>query len=203
MLGLSITSPKGLLTWSRTRPYRIGVVAVIAFCLVPLLEIVRIEATVIPANAQIVIGGKQYADSFRVRPRRIDVRIEEIGGKNTRTVSLSAWTMLRNGFRLTPQWRLLYEVTFACGGDHCPIPSTVEATLTDGELDADFITLKQAAATVRDDRTVVIALDNPVEYVTLAAGDYALRFVQGQCVRDLMPLSVPRSLNHAVSVSCP
>jgi hypothetical protein len=204
LLRHSLTSPETLLALTRRRSYQIGVVSVLAACLIAMSPIVRIDAIPVPPETRIFVDNRPQPAHFRERLRSLQVRLQDPNADNARTVTLSVWAMLRSGLHVTPDWRLHYPVTFNCGPGQCPVPSTVEVTLTNGTFDPEFEErLRQSNVTVTNSRTAFVSFGETITgHLDLLAGLYSVKFRAGQCSRLLPSLSVPTDGTYDISIVC-
>ncbi len=193
-------SPQNLLTLSQTSAYRWSTGVFTGICFVLVFVVVQVDAVVKPTDATVVVDDKPVGPSFRTSVRTLGVRVVDKDGTHPRSFTLSAPGMLWAFLHPRPVWWLVYEVTFICPQPQCPVPSTLDLSLTDdggfdGEVERGLI--RDGLGVYRPPKTQGVTQPVRVQVtlkasrqVSLPAGDYQVALTKDRCTDEQQPLSV-------------
>lgn len=187
-----VKSPTHLVTFSRLRHVRYITVATIVASLFLIYDVVRIDATVRPADARVEVDGQPRTDlHFSERLHRLDVKLVPANGGTPRAFSVPVFEQIMSGFHLRPDWRLTSAILINCPPVRCPTPSLLELTLQDGAFDSGVEEdLKKSGATVVDHSRVRVRLEGNGT-VTLPTGNYTATLRKDDCSDTLKTFNIP------------
>jgi hypothetical protein len=200
LLSRWISSPNELLLLTRRRLFQWASALLVAGCLLFVVDVVRVSATLQPFTTLSVAGtggqpeGDPLPAAFWTRLRSHNFVLSDKEGTLRRQFSLSLWDILAARFHPTPDWRLLHRVSFFCPPGQCPSSITLQVQLRGGVFDSSVLSdLADNKIPVKEGSAVVIAFSGSRE-VSLPAGTYQVTVVAPDvCKHALSDLTLRKS----------